>query len=241
MSHQNYRAMELPFYLNFKDFESYYYNNLEKWFEAYHNASEIDYLKALADLYSPYLYYNFAEDRVQADASIEVKDCFFPYHEKIGISFCIDCNKETSKKNLHQVFEFKNISMMEYAQHILDKINKYCSKNSSALDGSKNILDYINNYDIITSVEGVGYCISYNRHQKVIPFLKAYLPYYGQTVNMALYRDFVFSIVEIAEFIDQKLKNIRAFEYTIYAQSRSEAKFKVQMSRQFLTDRKSVV
>jgi hypothetical protein len=74
--------------------------------------------------------------------------------------------KNPIPKGLNQVFEFKNISMMEYAQHILDKINKYCSKNRNALDGSKNIQDYVNDYDIVTSVEGVGYCISYNRHQK---------------------------------------------------------------------------
>ncbi|MBV8326263.1 hypothetical protein [Chryseobacterium sp.] len=228
--------MELPFYLNFKDFESHYYHNLEKWFEEYHNTSEIDYLKALADLYSPYLYYNFANDSIQADASIEIKDCFFPYHEKIGISFCTHCEKEgTSKKHLNHVFEFKHISMMEYAQHILDKINKYCSKTPHALEGSKNILDYINHYDIITAVEGVGYCISYNRHQKVLPFLKAYLPYYGQTVNMAVYRDFIFSVVDIAEYIDQKLKTVKAFEYSIYTHSRAEARCKVQMGRQFLT------
>jgi len=102
---------------------------------------------------------------------------------------------------------------MEYAQHILDKINRYCSKNRSALQGNKSIHDYINHYDSITSVEGVGYCISYNRHQKVLPFLKAYLPYYGQTVNMTTYKEFIFSIVEIAEFIDKKLKTVRAFEH----------------------------
>ncbi|NIF07390.1 hypothetical protein F3J23_18370 [Chryseobacterium sp. Tr-659] len=227
--------MELPFYLNFNDFEKNYYENLEKWFEEYHNTSETDYLKALAELYSPYVYYNFAEDKVKADASIEIKDCFFPYHEIIGISFYPHCENGSSSKGLNQVFEFKNISMMEYAQHILDKINKFCSKNMDALNSNKNIHDYINHYDIITSVEGVGYCISYNRHQKVIPFLKAYLPYYGQTVNMAVYRDFIFSIEQIAEFIDEKLKSVRAFKQTIYVQSRAEAKFKVQLSRQFLT------
>ncbi|ROI01894.1 MULTISPECIES: hypothetical protein [unclassified Chryseobacterium] len=228
--------MELPFYLNFKDFENHYYDNLEKWFEEYYNTSETDYLKALADLYSPYLYYNFVEDKLKADAFIEIKDCFFPYHDKIGISFCSHCEKgETSPKALNQVFEFKNISMMEYAQHILDKINKYCSKNQDALNGNKNILDYINDHNIVTSMDGVGYCISYNRHQKVIPFLKAYLPYYGQTVNMAMYRDFIFSIADIAEYIDQKLKAMHAFEHSIYSQSKAEAKFKVQMSRQFLT------
>ena len=110
----------MPLYLNFKDFENHYYDNLEKWFEEYHNTSEIDYLKALVALYSPYLYYSFAEDKLQADAFIEVKDCFFPYYERIGISFCNHYDKESlSKKGLNHVFEFKNISMMEYAQHIL--------------------------------------------------------------------------------------------------------------------------
>ncbi|SIT21855.1 hypothetical protein SAMN05421786_109175 [Chryseobacterium ureilyticum] len=228
--------MELPFYLNFKDFEAHYYDNLEKWFEEYHNTGEADYLKTLAGMYSPYLYYNFAEDNLQADAAIEIKDCFFPYHEKIGISFCTGCeNVKSPQKGMNHVFEWKTISMMEYAQHILDKINRFCSKNKDALSGNKNILDYINDYDIVTSREGAGYCVSYNRHQMTIPFLKAYLPYYGQTVNMALYRDFIFSIVQIAEYIDQKLKTIQAFEHTIYASSRAEAKFKVQMSRQFLT------
>ncbi|REC46727.1 hypothetical protein [Chryseobacterium pennipullorum] len=228
--------MELPFYLNFTDFENHYYDNLEKWFEEYHNTSETDYLKALAELYSPYLYYNFTEDRVQADASIEIKDCFFPYHEKIGISFCSQCESGSLlHKNMNPVFEWKTVSMMEYAQYILDKVNKHCSKHKNALDGNRNIQDYINDREIITTREGAGYCVNYNQHQMTVPFLKAYLPYYGQTVNMAVYRDFIFSIVEIAEYIDQRLKTVQAFEHTIYAQSRAEAKFKVQMSRQFLT------
>jgi hypothetical protein len=66
-----------PIYLTYKEFETHYYNNLEKWFEEYHNTCEIDYLKQLANIYSPYLYYNFAKDKLQADASIQIKDCFF--------------------------------------------------------------------------------------------------------------------------------------------------------------------
>ncbi|MGG5209935.1 hypothetical protein ACQWU4_13475 [Chryseobacterium sp. MIQD13] len=230
--------MELPFYLTFKEFESHYYDTLEKWFEEYHNASEIDYLKSLADLYSPYLYYSFAGDRLLADASMEIKDCFFPYHEKIGISFCTNCeNEKPSKpaKGMNHIFEWKTITMMEYAQHILDKINRHLSKNNSSPEGNKSILDYINDYEVVTLREGAGYCVNYNRHQAAVPFLKAYLPYYGQTVNIAVYRDFIFSVVQIAEYIDRKLKAVQAFEYTVYAKLKSEAKFKVQMSHQFLT------
>jgi hypothetical protein len=42
-------------------------------------------------------------------------------------------------------------------------------------------------------------------------------------------------VVQIAEFIDRKLKEVQAFEHTMYAKLKSEAKFKVQMNDQFLT------
>lgn len=229
--------MELPLYLNFNEFEKYYYDNLEKWFEEYHNASETDYLKALSALYSPFLYYNFTNDRLQADASIQIKDCFFPSYDKIGISFCTTaCEKRKpakSTKAINHQFEWKTVTMMEYAQHILDKINRYLAKNN--LKESGNILDFINQGDIVTSREGAGYCIDYSKHQSTLPFLKAYLPVHGQTVNIAVYRDFLFSIVQIAECIDHKLKEVHAFESMLYFKLKSEAKFKVQMSHQFLT------
>lgn len=229
--------MELPFYLNYNEFENHYYENLEKWFEQYHNTNEIDYLKNLAELYAPYLYYNFANDRLQADASIQIKDCFFPNHDKIGISFCTQCEngKPThAVKGMNHIFEWKTISMMEYAQHILDKISRHLLKNNINLD-DKTVIDYVNHYEVITSREGAGYCVNYNQHQSTIPFLKAYLPYFGRTVDMVKYREFLFSIVQIAEFIDHKLKSVQNFENMIYTKLKAEAKFKVHMNHQFLT------
>lgn len=228
--------MELPLYLSFNEFENRYYDNLENWFEKHRNTSETDYLKTLAELYSPYLYYNFANDRLQADATIHIKECSFPYHDKIGLSFCTSCENGKSPKNtksMSHIFEWKTISMMEYAQHVLDKINKYLQTDRDK--SSQNILDYINDYNIITSRDGAGYCVNYNQHQSTLPFLKAYLPVYGQTVNIATYRDFIFSVVQIAAFIDKKLKEVYAFEYTIYTKLKSDAKLKVQMNQQFLT------
>lgn len=234
MSYQNYRVMEVPFYLSFNEFENRYYDNLEKWFEESRNTSEIDYLKSLAELYSPYLYYNFANDRLQTDASIHIKNCFFPYYEKMGLSFCTSCgNGKQKQTGMNHVFEWKTITMMEYAQHILDKINRYFLKNNIS-PKTQNVLDYINNQKVITSKDGAGYCVNYSQHQSTISFLKAYLPCYGQTVDIAVYRDFMFSMVQIAECIDQKLKAVQAFENTIHFKAKSEAKFKVQMSHQFL-------
>jgi hypothetical protein len=228
--------MKLPLYLTFNEFENHYYDNLEKWFEKYNTTSEIDYLKALVDVYSPYLYYNFANDNIQADATIQIKDCFFPYRERIGLSFCTGCENEKKTqglKGMNHEFEWKTITMMEYAQHILDKVNRHLSKNNNRKE--ENVLDFINDDQIITSREGAEYCVNYNQHQQTLPFLRAYLPVYGQTVNIAVYRDFIFSVVQIAEFIDQKLKDIQAFEHMMYSKLKSEAKFKVQMSHQFLT------
>ncbi|SMP29256.1 hypothetical protein [Chryseobacterium profundimaris] len=228
--------MELPLYLSFNEFENRYYDNLEKWFEEYRNTSETDYLKALAEMYSPYLYYNFANDRVQADATIQIKECSFPHHDKIGISFCTNCENgkvQKSTQNMTPIFDWKTISMMEYAQHILDKINRHLQ---SCIDkAGQNVLDYINDYQIITSRDGAEYCVNYNQHQLTLPFLKAYLPVYGQTVNISIYRDFLYSLVKIAEFIDKKLKEVHAFESAIYSKLKSDAKFRVQMSHHFLT------
>jgi len=228
--------MELPLYLSFNEFDKHYYDNLEKWFEEYSNTSESDYLKALAERYSPYVYYNFSHDRLQADATIQIKDCFFPSYDKIGLSFCTGCEntrKPKTSRNMNHVFEWKTITMMEYAQHILDKINKHISGNKNKKE--LNIMDLINDQEVITARDGAGYCVNYTRHQSTLPFLKAYLPVYGQTVNIAVYRDFIMSVAQIAEYIDFKLKEIHAFESTIYAKLKSEAKFKIQINHQFLT------
>lgn len=228
--------MELPLYLSFNEFEKNYYDNLEKWFEKYHNTSETDYLKALAELYSPYLYYNFSNDRLQVDATIQIKDCFFPSYDKIGLSFCTGCDNGKSpktSKNMNHVFEWKTITMMEYAQHILDKINRHIAGNRNEKD--LGIMDFINDYDVITARDGAGYCVNYTQHQWTLPFLRAYLPVYGQTVNIAVYSDFIRSVAQIAEHIDRKLKEIHAFESMIYSKLKSDAKFKIQMNHQFLT------
>jgi len=228
--------MEIPFYLGFTEFEKNYYNNLELWFEQYHNTSEIDFVKNLATLYKPYLSYSFADDKLQADATIQVKNCFFSSLENYGISFNIDENSKSSKTKLNQVSESKTISMMEYAQCILDKINSYFQQHHISMKENETILNYINHYEIITLKEKNGYCLDYDVHQKAIPFLKAYLPYFGNTVDILQYRNFYFSVVKIADFIDQKLKDIEAFDQSLYSELKSEAMMKIHMrGHSFLT------
>nr|WP_314494257.1 hypothetical protein [uncultured Chryseobacterium sp.] len=228
--------MELPFYLNFREFEKNYYNNLELWFEEYYNTSEIDFLKSLAALYKPYLSYSFSGDILQADASVQVKNCFFSSLENYGISFNIDDNSKNSKTQISQVSEPKIISMMEYAQCILDKINAYFHKHQMSMKENENILDYLNHYEIITLKEKNGYCLDYDLHQKTLPFLKAYLPRFGNTVDMSVYSDFYFSVVKIADFIDSKLNAVEAFEKSIYSELKSESMIRIHMRNQnFLT------
>jgi len=232
-----YSVMEVPFYLTYKEFENTYYDNLERWFEQEGNSSETDYLKHLAHLYAPYLYYNFSLERLQADASVKIKDCFFPYYEKIGISFCTGCDHGKAKdaEKMNHVFEWKTISMMEYAQHILDKVNDHISRNWIILNNGQCILDYLSNREVVTFRNGAGYCVDFSQHLSVLPFLKAYLPCSGKTVNMAVYRDFLFSVVQIAEHIDRRLKDVHAFESTIGNRLKSDAKFRIQVNQHFLT------
>ncbi|CAD7800845.1 hypothetical protein CHRY9390_00689 [Chryseobacterium aquaeductus] len=228
--------MEIPFYLGFREFEKNYYNNLERWFEQYHNTSEIDFLRSLVMLYKSFLSYSFTNDQLQADATIEVKNCFFSSHENYGISFHVDRNSKNSKTKPDQVSEVKTISMMEYAQCVLDKINAYFQQRQISMKENETILDYLNHYEIITLKEKNGYCLNYDQHQKTIPFLKAYLPHSGSTVDISLYRNFYFSVVKIADFIDQKLNEIRAFDQSIYSELKSEAMMKIHMrGHSFLT------
>jgi hypothetical protein len=192
--------MELPLYLSFKDFENTYYDNLEKWFEEYQNTSETDYLKALSDLYSPYLYYNFANDRLQADASYRLKTAFFLIMTKSGFLSAPPVKTESLpkfQKNQSSV-RMENRYDDGICTAYLDKINRYLSKNSNKED--KNVLDFINDFESSLR-EGAGYCVNYNQHQATIPFLKAYLPVHGQTVNIAVYRDFLFPLFRLQNIL----------------------------------------
>lgn len=228
--------MEIPFYLSFTEFENEYYNNLERWFENDKNTSETDFLLTVKEFYKPYLCYNFSKDKLQAEALIQVKNCFFSFLENYGISFQIDGNSKNSKTKINSVSEAKTISMMDYAQCVLDKIHTYFQQFQISMKENETVLDYLNHYEIITLREKNGYCLDYDLHQKTLPFLKAYLPRFGSTVDISLYRDFYCSVVKIADFIDQKLKAVETFDQSIYTELKSEAIMKIHMrGHSFLT------
>ncbi|MCY0967610.1 hypothetical protein [Chryseobacterium wangxinyae] len=228
--------MKIPFYLSFREFENDYYHNLEIWFENNQNTNETDFLLAVKEFYKPYLCYSFADDKLQTEALIEVKNCFFSFLENYGISFHIDEKTKDSKKKINSVSEAKTISMMDYAQCVLDKIYTYFQQYHISMKENENILNYINNYEIITLREKNGYCLDYDMHQKTIPFLEAYLPRFGSNVDISVYRDFYFSVVKIANFIDGKLKAVEAFDQSIYAELKSEATVNIHMrGHSFLT------
>ena len=223
--------MQIPFYLSFREFENQYYNNLEKWFENDINASEIDFLKFMKNMYKPFLSYSFSEDKLQAEANIIIKNTIYPSHERFGISY-----HNTPQKSIHCIEEHKTISLMEYAQYILDRIHHYLQKNKISIKENETIRDYINHYAIITEKNKLGYQIDYAQHQKLLPFLNAFIPVLGSTVDISLYRNFFYSIVKIANFIDQKFKEIQAFELSIYQELLVENTIQIHMRNQtFLT------
>jgi hypothetical protein len=224
--------MEIPFYLSFKEFEKNYSTDLTRWFENYYDSDEVDFLKELVNQYYYCLEYDFTEDKLIPDVAITLWDCIFPYHEKSECKFVAAYENGKQKKVFwdenQNVIERKKISMMEYAQHIVNKIHRYFKTNNMSFAENETLHHYINNQEIITSDEFFGYRVDYNLHQKTLPFLKAYMPLHGETVNEPLFRNFNFAIVRIAEFIDQKLKALKAFELSIYHKVKSQAKLQLK-------------
>lgn len=228
--------MELPFYLSFSDFENNYYNHLEQWFEKHCNTSEIDFLKAYSELYLPYVSYNFSENKLQTEATINVKNNFFPFIDNYGISLSSDGVLDAQSSKFHQISEWKSISMIEYAQCVLDKINKFLQQKAVTIKENESILNYLNNYEIITQTEIIGYNLDFRTHQKTLPFLRAYLPILQNNVDVSSYRNFYFSVVKIANFLDGKLNSVQAYDESIYSQLKTKSLRKRHLKNQtFLT------
>ncbi|WP_312341659.1 hypothetical protein [Chryseobacterium binzhouense] len=217
--------MKVPFYLNFKDFENSYYDNLEKWFENNINSSETDFLLYMKNMYKEYVCYSFLDDKLVTDAAMEIRSLSFPKYENFGLSF------SHYDMKFNPVSEIKIISMMEYAQIILDRINLYFCKNKIVKE-NENILNYINHHKIMDMPEKTGFCIDYANHQKKLPFLKAFLPKSGNTVDISLYTAFYHSVTKIADFIDYKLKDVEAFDQSMYYELKSKALVKIHLRNQ---------
>ncbi|MXS70863.1 hypothetical protein GSF70_06500 [Flavobacteriaceae bacterium W22] len=217
--------MKVPFYLNFKDFENSYYDNLEKWFENNINSSETDFLLYLKNMYKEYVCYSFLDDKLVTDAAMEIRSLSFPKYENFGLSF------SHYDMKFKPVSEIKIISMMEYAQIILDRINLYFCKNKIVKE-NENILNYINHHTILEMSEKTGFCMDYANHQKKLPFLKAFLPKSGNTVDISLYTTFYHSVTKIADFIDYKLKEVETFEQSMYYELKSKALVKIHLRNQ---------
>ncbi|KQR92657.1 hypothetical protein ASG01_12225 [Chryseobacterium sp. Leaf180] len=225
--------MKTPFYLSYTEFEKNYYNLLEQWFEEHYNTSEQDFLKNISDLYKPYISYNDKTDALQINDFIEVKNCFFANSGNFGIAFN---ENGTTKTKIPIVSEVRTITMMEYAQVVLDKIHLYFQKNDVTMKENESILDYINDRDIITMKESNGFCIDFHKHQKTLPFLHAFLPKFGNTVDISLYRSFYSSAAKIADFIDFKMQSMNAFEESLYCELKSKSLIKVHLqNRNYLT------
>lgn len=224
--------MEIPFYITFKEFEKNYPADLARWFEYCCDSSELDYLKELVAQYYYFLEYDFAQDKLIPDVTITLADCIFPFHEKSELTFITAYEngkeKEVFVDEKKNVYEWKKITMMEYAQFILDKIHTYFKNTHSVFPENETLHQYINNREVIKSDEFFGYRISDSLHQKALPFLKAYMPLYGDMVSEQLFRNFNFAIVKIAEFIDAKLKSLKSFELSIYQKVKSFAKKQVE-------------
>ncbi|WP_223560209.1 hypothetical protein [Chryseobacterium lathyri] len=224
--------MEIPFYLSFKEFEKNYQADLKKWFEHYCDADELDFLKDLLELYRYYLCYNVVEDKLDFEGVIEIMDCLVPFRNKGNLQI-LGAFFTTYKDKEGNLFQKKTITMIEYAQHVLDLVNMYLKNNKVEIVDGVNIKDYIGRRDIISDNDSFGYWINFDIHKLTLPFLKTYIPINGKIVNATLYRNFGFAVVRIANFIDERLKSLNAFEFSFYNRLKSEAKSQEQNKSNF--------
>lgn len=221
--------MRTPFCLSYTEFENNYYNLLQEWFEDHLNTSEQDFLKHLAKMYRPFVHFNATKDTLQINDLIDVKNCYFSNHGNFGISFS---ENGTTTTQLPVILETKKITLMEYAQCVLDKIHLYFQQNDVTMKESESILDYINSEEIICMKEIGGYRLDYVKHQQLLPFLSAFLPKFGNTVDISQYRNFFHSAAKIVDAIDAKLESVDAFEDSIFWDLKAKSIIKNQIYTQ---------
>jgi hypothetical protein len=208
--------MEIPFYLSFKEFETNYSNDLGVWLSLYPDATEVNYLKELVGQYKHYLRYNNIEQLFETDATIEIRDCIFPYFRNSEVRYIGNFGgPPTFRDKEGNIFRRLTLNMMEYAQYILDKTYEHLERISYTLAKNETILEHISDSTIISSHENFGYWLNEDLHQLALPFLKAYITVSEKKVNPALYRNFEFSIPKIADLIDKRLTELDLEEFTI--------------------------
>lgn len=179
--------MKIPFYYSFKEFENNYNNDFKKWLSDYPDAIEKDYLFELKEQYEVFVRWsgNYRFDEIITVSYIGETE----YPETAEISNMEDyCNYVEQKIKDHLV----DIG-------IIDNVD---SRNSeSSFNGE--MLEYWDDCNFRTNRNSLVFESA--KHKYLKHFFENHF-FYGLNFQERKYKNFKYSVVKIAEYIDEKIK-----------------------------------
>ena len=179
--------MDLPIYYSFKDFEINYKNDFENWSKYLPDAIEKDYLFELKEKYSPFV--RWSGNYIFNDFHIE-----------------ITLNKED---NLLSILDFANFLTDKYIEFNNSEIDEF-NQDLKAETDFKIILSNLIFGEIVDEKNGFYFEFKnldfYLYFYEMVTFIINDKVNYKICLDERKYKNFKFSVVKIAEYIDEKIK-----------------------------------
>ena len=207
--------MEIPFYYSFKNFEKNYRNDLDKWLKNYPDATEKDFLSELKIKYEPYVRWSGKYHFKDINADVILKENPFDRNEDFITSITLQelCKIINNRFNYFfnsipfskEDFEYKPLSRILNDCEILDII--YYGEYKGSIDGEyrESIYGEHDEYKInYKSIRGLENFTFFNLDKE-----SDFEPFFCFDENK--YKNFGYSVVRIADWIDEKIKKFYSF------------------------------
>lgn len=177
--------MEIPFYYSFKEFETNYYSDLQNWIKDYPDATEKDFLFELKELYEPFVRWSGK----------------YHFKPKIKISYEYDGYTEYADITINEVAEYAEKKIIAHCKDI-GTIEDIDAENY-IFEDNINPLDYWEDSNKFYSNETIHF---EDKQFNYLKYFFNYLGFLGFQLDEKKYKNFSFSVVKIAEWIDEKIK-----------------------------------
>ncbi|WP_312763080.1 hypothetical protein [Epilithonimonas sp.] len=204
--------MEIPFYYSFKEFEANYYFDFQNWIKEFPDATEKDFLFALKELYEPFVRwsgkYHFKEIRKEIKLKNEPQDWMDSIGKHLNTKqelidyISLEVLTKTIDRRFSNYFVWNQFFKEDFKDKTLVKILYDCE-----------ILDivYGNEYKESIYGENDNFKINYRSIKNIEKFVFFNLERESNDelffcFNEKRYKNFGFSVVRIAEWIDEKIK-----------------------------------
>lgn len=181
--------MDIPFYYSFKEFETNYNSDLQNWIKDFPDATEKDFLGELKELYEPFVRWSGK----------------YHFKPKIRISYEYDGYTEYADITINEVAEYAEKKIIVHCKDI-GTIENVDTENY-IFEESINPLDYWEDSNKYYSNETIHF---EDKQFNYLKYFFTYLGFLGFQLDEKKYKNFSFSVVKIAEWIDEEIKNTRS-------------------------------